>query len=47
MTKDLFKKIWAAYTNKYSTGDVGADWDTFEPTFMWVMDGDESHFENY
>ena len=47
MTKDLFKKIWAAYTNKYSTGDVGAEWDTFEPTFMWVMDGDESHFENY
>jgi hypothetical protein len=47
MTEDLFREIWASYTKKYSTGDVGADWDSFEPTFKWIMDGDESHFSDY
>ena len=47
MTEELFRKIWSIYTKKYSTGDVGADWDAFDVTFMWVMDGDESHFDNY
>jgi DNA repair protein RadC len=47
MTKNLFKAIWGTYTKKYSTGDVGADWDSFNPTFKWIIDGDESHFDNY
>ena len=47
MTEDLFRAIWETYIKKYSTGDVGADWDSFDPTFKWVMDGDESHFDNY
>jgi hypothetical protein len=47
MDEDLFRNIWGAYVEKYSTGDVGADWDSFDSTFKWVIDGDESHFDNY
>jgi len=47
MTKDLFRKIWKIYLLENSTGDMGSDWEAFGPTFKWIIDGDESHFDDF
>ena len=39
MSKELFEEIWGMYTSKYSTHDVGADWETFDETLNYIMNG--------